>query len=246
MGCHNTPSIIGAWHFITSLLLAGIITSATPLSAKAQPDALGADCGCLWQGSFSEVAPGADLVVLGQVQRIKGNAVDLLPERVLNGALWLDTLRVWMRARDYCRPPANAFPPGSRWVMALSQIQEVPEDGFDPFTPNESFGRRDDYVLSSCGGYWLRVNGNTATGNLIPGMPRFYHQPDMSPVLVEIIAGYLAGTVTPEALTEASRERPEAVDTLILDTRSFLRGQEHWLPENANDETPPPSEPDTR
>ena len=94
MGCHNTPSIIGAWHFITSLLLAGIITSATPLSTKAQPDALGADCGCLWQGSFSEVAPEADLVVLGQVQRIKGNAVDLLPERVLNGALWLDTAEV--------------------------------------------------------------------------------------------------------------------------------------------------------
>ena len=63
---------------------------------------------------------------------------------------------------------------------------------------------------------------------------------------MEIIAGYLAGTVTPEALNEASRERPEAVDTLILDTRSFLRGQENWLPENANDETPPPSESDTR
>ena len=242
----NTPSLNRVPQIFSRLLLVGMITSAISFSAAAQPDAMGADCGCLWQGSFSEVAPNADLVVLSEVKTVKGNAVDLLPEQVLKGDLWLDTLRVWMQARDYCRPPADAFPPGSRWVMALSQIQEVPEDGFDPFTPNESFGRRDDYVLSSCGGYWLRVNGNTATGNLIPGMPRFYHQPDMSPVLVEIIAGYLAGKVTPEALTEASRERPEAVDTLILDTRSFLRGQEHWLPENANDETPPPSEPDTR
>jgi len=246
MGCRNTPSIISAWRLMTRVLLAGIISSANPLLGTAQPDALGADCGCLWQGSFSEVAPDADLVILGEVQRIKGNAVDLFPERVLNGALWLDTLRVWMQARDYCRPPATAFPPGSRWVMALSQIQEVPEDGFDPFTPNESFGRRDDYVLSSCGGYWLQVNGNTATGNLIPGMPRFYHQPDMSPVLVELIAGYLAGTVSPEALSEASRKRPEEVDTLILDTRSFLRGQENWLPADTNDEMPPPQEPDTR
>lgn len=237
----NTPSLDRVRQIFSRMLLVGLITSAISFSATAQPDAMGADCGCLWQGSFSEVAPNADLVVLGEVQTIKGNAVDLLPEQVLKGALWLDTLRVWMQARDYCRPPADAFPPGSRWVMALSQIREMPEDGFDPFTPNESFGRKDDYVLSSCGGYWLRVNGDTATGNLVPGTPRFYHQPEMSPVLIELIAGYLTGTVSQEAVIEASRERPEAVDALILDTRSFLRGQENWLPaEDAEQATPEP------
>lgn len=237
----NTPSLNRVRQIFSRMLLVGLITSAISFSATAQPDAMGADCGCLWQGSFSEVAPNADLVVLGEVQTIKGNAVDLLPEQVLKGDLWLDTLRVWMQARDYCRPPADAFPPGSRWVMALSQIREMPEDGFDPFTPNESFGRKDDYVLSSCGGYWLRVNGDTATGNLVPGTPRFYHQPDMSPVLIELIAGYLTGTVSQEAVIEASRERPEAVDALILDTRSFLRGQENWLPaEDAEQATPEP------
>ena len=83
------------------------------------------------------------------------------------------------------------------------------------------------------------MNGDTATGNLVPGTPRFYHQPDMSPVLIELIAGYLVGTVSQEALSEASRERPEAVDALILDTRSFLRGQENWLPaEDAEQATP--------
>ncbi len=237
----NTPSLDRVRQIFSRMLLVGMITSTTSFSAAAQPDAMGADCGCLWQGSFSEVAPNADLVVLGEVQTIKGNAVDLLPEQVLKGDLWLDTLRVWMQARDYCRPPADAFPPGSRWVMALSQIREMPEDGFDPFTPNESFGRKDDYVLSSCGGYWLRVNGDTATGNLVPGTPRFYHQPEMSPVLIELIAGYLTGTVSQEAVIEASRERPEAVDALILDTRSFLRGQENWLPaEDAEQATPEP------
>ena len=237
----NTPSLNRVQQIFSRLLLVGMIMSTMSFSATAQPDALGADCGCLWQGSFSEVAPNADLVVLGEIQTIKGNAVDLLPEQVLKGDLWLDTVRVWMQARDYCRPPADAFPPGSRWVMALSQIREMPEDGFDPFTPNESFGRKDDYVLSSCGGYWLRVNGDTATGNLVPGTPRFYHQPDMSPVLIELIAGFLAGTVSQEAISEASRERPEAVDALILDTRSFLRGQESWLPaEDAEPATPEP------
>ena len=73
-------------------------------------------------------------------------------------------------------------------------------------------------------------------------MPRFYHQPDMSPVLVDLVAGYLEGAVSAAALTEASRKRPEAVDELILDTRRFLRGQEDWLPDESigEIETPAP------
>ena len=55
----------------------------------SQPDATGADCGCLWEGSFSEVAPQTDLVLLAEVQAIKGNAVDLVPEQVLQEALVL-------------------------------------------------------------------------------------------------------------------------------------------------------------
>jgi hypothetical protein len=225
-------------HTITALVTPLLVVLlAAP--AVSQPDATGADCGCLWEGSFSEVAPSADLVVLGEVQSVKGNAVDLVPEQLLKGEFWLDTLRVWMQTRDYCRPPADDFPLGSRWIMALSEITEVPEGGFDPSTPNQSYGRPFDFVLSSCGGYWLRVNGGTAVGNLVPGMPRFYHQPDMSPVLVDLIAGHLKGTVSTEALTEASRERPEAVDELILDTRSFLRGQADWLPD---EDAAPPAE----
>lgn len=214
-----------------AVVLSMLALSGLSAATRAQPDAMNADCGCLWEGSFSEVAPQADLVLLGQVQAIKGNAVDLLPETVLKGQFWLDTLRVWMKTRDYCRPPVEHFPIGSRWMMALSEIRERPEDSFNPSTPNQSYGRLLDYQLSSCGGYWLRVNGNTVSGNLVPDMPRFYHQPDMSPVLVDLVAGYLAGTVPESALIEASRAHPEAVDTLILDTRRFLRGQEGWIEE---------------
>lgn len=212
--------------------LGALIWGALSPNLLAQSDAMGADCGCLWEGSFSEVAPTADLIVIGEVRSIKGNAVDLVPEQILKGAPWLDPLRVWMQTRDYCRPPATHFPAGSRWIMALSEIREVPEDGFNPSTPNQSFGRPFDYTLSSCGGYWLRVQGNTATGNLVPDMPRFYHEPDMSPVLVDLVKGYITGSVSTEVLTEASRERPEAVNELILDTRSFLRGQADWLPDD--------------
>ena len=123
------------WHpFITTLSvsLAAVLADWT----LGQPDATSADCGCLWEGSFSEVASTTDLVVLAKVQTVKGNAVDLVPEKALQGEFWLDTLRVWMQTRDYCRPPADDFPVGSHWVMALTQIQEVPEGGFDPSTPN--------------------------------------------------------------------------------------------------------------
>lgn len=223
-----------------SLIAAGLLLGHATTTIYAQPDATGADCGCLWQGSFSEVAATTDLVVLGEVQRIKGNAVDLKPERVLHGEFWLDSMRVWMRTRDYCRPSAEAFPEGSRWIMALAQIREIPEDGFDPSTPNQSYGRPYDYALSSCGGYWLRVNGNTAVGNLVPGMPRFYHQPEMSPVLVDLVAGYLSNTVSEAALVEASRERPDEVNELMLDTRSFLRGQDQWLDDQDSDSSDAP------
>ena len=223
-----------------SFIAAGLLLGHATTTTYAQPDATGADCGCLWQGSFSEVAATTDLVVLGEVQRIKGNAVDLKPERVLHGEFWLDSMRVWMRTRDYCRPSAEAFPEGSRWIMALAQIREIPEDGFDPSTPNQSYGRLYDYALSSCGGYWLQVNGNTAVGNLVPGMPRFYHQPEMSPVLVDLIAGYLNDTVSEAALVEASRERPDEVNELMLDTRSFLRGQDQWLDDQDSDSSDAP------
>lgn len=223
-----------------SFIAAGLLFGHATTTIYAQPDATGADCGCLWQGSFSEVAATTDLVVLGEVQRIKGNAVDLKPERVLHGEFWLDSMRVWMRTRDYCRPSAEAFPEGSRWIMALAQIREIPEDGFDPSTPNQSYGRPYDYALSSCGGYWLRVNGNTAVGNLVPGMPRFYHQPEMSPVLVDLVAGYLNDTVSEAALVEASRERPDEVNELMLDTRSFLRGQDQWLDDQDSDSSDAP------
>jgi len=76
----------------------------------------------------------------------------------------------------------------------------------------------------------------------VPEMPRFYHQPDMSPVLIDLIAGYLAGSVSQAALGEASRERPEAVDNLILDTRRFLRGQEDWLDADIAPEEEPPAQ----
>lgn len=180
-------------------------------------------CECLWQGSFADVAPTASAVVAGSVIRRKGNSVDLQLEETLRGQVFREEMRVWMHTRDYCRPSAEAFPVGSRWVMALTHIEDVPEGGFDPGTPNESYGRVGDYYLSSCGGYWLSYRGDAVTGNLVNG-PRWAREVDMTPVLIDLLRAFLGGTANADALAKASREDP-ALRELRLDTRAFLRGQ---------------------
>jgi hypothetical protein len=180
------------------------------------------DCTCLWHGSFSEVQDRADIVVAGSVVQTKGNALDLAIERRLRGEPYLDEIRIWLKTRNYCRPLIDDFPVGSRWVMALAKIREVPEDWFDPSTPNQSYGRPDDYILSACGGYWLSYVGDAVTGNLIDA-PRWAHEIDMQPVMISVVEAFVRGDMDADALREAAKEDP-AVDNLLLDTKAFLRG----------------------
>ena len=223
---------------------AGLLQTA---AVNAQEDGAGSSdsalresvdrCQCLWQGSFAEVAPRSDLVIQGQVIRLRGNAADMAIERTLLGPDYHEQVRVWLQAKDYCRPAPAQFPEGSRWILALQRITHVPPDGFDPSTPNISFGRVDDFALSSCGGFYLAMRGDTVTGNLIPGAPRWNHSPKMSPMLSGWIAQYLAGTATVADLLRASEVDP-ALQQLKLDTRSFLRGQDGWLGEEEPHQEP--------
>ena len=182
------------------------------------------ECECIWEGSFADVQARADIVLAATVVRRKGNSVDIAIEELLRGDPYRDELRLWMETRDYCRPPADDFPAGTRWIMALKRIDEVPEDGFNPGTPNESFGRVGDYYLSSCGGYWLDYEGSSVTGNLVDA-PRWAREVEMTPVMIDLLRAYIRGEASAEALAEASREDP-ALRDLRLDTRAFLRDQE--------------------
>ena len=195
---------------ITALLLTTFVAANT-----------WAECECLWQGSFSDVQADTDLVVSGTVRSGKGNSIDLDIEDLLRGEEKLSTIRVWLKTGDYCRPEPDLFPADSQWVMALHQIDEQIPGGFNPNTPNLSYGRIGDYALSSCGGYRLARSDNWVTGNLVKA-PRWNHEPKMTPVLLEVIAAYVAGDVTVEALEEASRFDP-ALRELMLDTKAFLR-----------------------
>jgi len=196
----------------------------TCLLAALLPAVAAAQCDCLWQGSFTDVESRADLVVAGTVLASKGNSVDLSVERSLRGPASLPDIRVWMQARDYCRPPVESFPVGTSWVMALMRIDEDVPGGFDPGTPNVSYGRVGDYQLSSCGGYWLRLEGEHVTGALVDA-PRWVREPKMTPVLLDLVAGYVAGEIGADKLKEASKEDPK-LRNLMLDTEVFLhRGE---------------------
>jgi len=180
-----------------------------------------AECDCLWQGSFSEVQAGTTLVVSGTVVAGKGNSIDLSVDRLLRGDEPPGDIRIWLKTGDYCRPEPELFPAGSQWVMALHQIEKDVPGGFNPHTPNISYGRVGDYSLSSCGGYWLSQSGDWISGNLVQA-PRWVREPKMTPVLLDLLADYVAGKVDAQALATASQEDPAARE-LMLDTKAFLR-----------------------
>jgi len=180
-----------------------------------------AECACLWQGPFADVQAGTDLVVSGRVVAEQGNSIDLAVQRVLRGKNYLDTIRIWLDTGEGCRAAVGTFPLSSQWVMALDRINTVPEGGFNPNTPDLSYGRVGDYSLSRCGGYWLRQAENLVSGNLVRGA-RWERDPKMSPVLLDLLAAFVQGDLDRQALEEASRVNPE-LQELILNTRLFLR-----------------------
>lgn len=195
---------------------------ASTFALASHPSLAEDECACLWAGSFVDVQADTDVVLAATVASAKGNAIDLEIEEALRGDPYFDTIRVWLKTGDYCRPDVEEFPVGSRWVFALNRIREVPEGGFDPGTPNLSFGRIDDYFLSSCGGYWLNYSGEAVTGNLVDA-PRWAREPEMTPVLIDLLRSHLRGNTDAAALRKASQEDPALTD-LMLDTKAFLRG----------------------
>jgi hypothetical protein len=182
-----------------------------------------AECDCIWGGPFTRVQGGTDLVVSATVTASKGNSIDLHLNNILRGQEHMEIIRVWLDSGQLCRPSAELFPPDSQWVMALQRIDEAVPGGFNPNTPNISYGRIGDYSLSKCGGYWLSQSENLVRGNLAQG-PRWEMNPKMSPVLLDLVAGFVRGELDEKSLKEAGNFDPE-LQLLILDTRSFLRQQ---------------------
>jgi hypothetical protein len=134
----------------------------------------------------------ADNIVLAEVLSRRGNSMDVKVLRRMKGELGSDTLRIWGERGDLCRADVAQFSPGSQWVFALEAISSVPAGGFNPGTPNISYGRPGDYALSKCGAYWLRHSDGAVSGN-ITSVYQWDYFPEMDPVPVDLIQAFIDG-----------------------------------------------------
>ena len=202
-------------HLVTALILIGA-TQAVSASET---------CSCIWRGDFAKAQQRADLVIHGAVVASRGNSIDLDVARVLRGKEFNPIIRVWGNNGKLCRPEVEQFPIGTEWMMALERIEEEVEGGFNPSTPNISYGRVGDYQLSSCAANWLKIEEGYATGNLIDGHRWQYQNDKMRPVMIEIVQAFIDGVLPREALQEAAKPDTKT-RKLMNETRAFIRAQD--------------------
>jgi hypothetical protein len=169
--------------------------------------------------------------VYGTVERSQGNGFDLSINEIIQGNDYREQIRIWGKKDELCRPEASEFPPGSQWIMALQRINNPPEDACNPFKANISFGRQDDFSLSSCGVYWLPVNEERVSGNILDGSRWQYLDPKKTPIIMPVFQAWFQKILPDEALAEAARPQSEA-RKLLNETKIFLwEDQRNLLPE---------------
>jgi hypothetical protein len=117
--------------------------------------------GATHAASFLTVARDAELVVVAEVVRHVGKrhtkrkiheAMRVTVLEVLQGTAERTTLTVRGDNGVLCRPYVSRFPPGTKWVLALSPAHE----------------KRGDYSISSCGEYWLPLADDVVRGHIHP------------------------------------------------------------------------------
>lgn len=166
-----------------------------------------------------DVAQKADLVVEASITGFKGNAMQLSRYEVLKGEEFRPDIQVWLKYKNECRPSKDVFISHKHWVVALKKINSVPDDGFNPNTPNSSYGLTGDYEVSSCGAFWLKSNENIAKGNLLGGK-RFQFTGDEL-ISVTMLADYFAGRIKRSDIDAAVAAKKEA-EELMKKTQLFL------------------------
>jgi hypothetical protein len=124
-----------------------LVAALLVVPTKAEP------CSCEWRGPFLTVAAEAPLVAHVRVLRHHPGpnpAMDALVLEVITGGLLDSGVKIQMGDGMHCRPGMEGFPVGSEWILALNGPGAKPGKGM---------------ALSSCGEYWLRIQGDEAVGN---------------------------------------------------------------------------------
>ena len=178
-------------------------------------------CECLWQGSFADITERVDYISHGRIVQIKGNSMDIEVLDEFKGTSYREQVRIWLKTGDLCRAEIAEFEVGEEWILALGKIDAVPEGGFNPMTPNISYGRKGDYSLPGCGGYFLPVSNDWVSGPIIDAT-KWDFEPKLTPVLSRIIKGFVTGDIDRETLKEATQVDP-ALRELMINTRLHIK-----------------------
>ena len=181
-----------------------------PLIGGLMLSPIASACECLWEGPFKSVYANTDLVVYGEVRASQGNGFDLVVDTIFQGSEYREEIRIWGKKDDLCRPEVSEFTPGSQWIMALKRIDNPPADAFNPFKANISFGRQDDFSLSSCGVYWLPVKQQRVSGNILDGSRWQYLDTKKTPVIIPVFEAWIKNILPDEAIAEAVKPQTRA------------------------------------
>ncbi|MEH6606111.1 MAG: hypothetical protein V7711_11040 [Pseudomonadales bacterium] len=164
-----------------------------------------AACDCQWQGPFSWLVDESDTIIHGEVVSHKGNSFDIWVETVLKGKEFQEVVRLWGTMGDDCRAEVKDFPFATHWVFALRKIKHIPDGGFNPSTPNISFGRVGDYELLRCGAYWLKAEGDKVSGN-ITSIFDWDYAPAMTPIPILLLQDFIDGKANYADIITVSQE----------------------------------------
>lgn len=128
------------------------------------------NCNCGWEGPFVSVAPTASFVAIVKVKKHLSFkkihdldtpvGMEVQVVEVLKGNESRDCVIVWGDNGYLCRPFLTRFPEGSYWVMAFHQALDH---------GGHVGEQRNDFSLSVCGAYWLKLEANKVSG-LIEGI----------------------------------------------------------------------------
>ncbi len=116
-----------------------------------------------WAGPFLHVKKDAVIIVHTKVLKYfkpkedsgLGWSMDIKITKLINGEEKRNVIRVWGDNGALCRPHVTQFPINTQWMFILF-------DSYDS-SPEEPVN---DYSISNCGEYWLKIKGNYAYGQI--------------------------------------------------------------------------------
>lgn len=208
--------------FIGALLIASLSTS-TSADSFADMDTANS-CGCQWQGPFSWLVDEVDTIAHVTIVNHNDNAMDARIISLYKGQSFDQEIRIWGDRGYQCRPPVSYFETDTQWLLAINKINTIPESSFDPFNPDQSFGRKGDYQLSACGAYWLKIEDNKASGNITSILDWDYNPP-MDPVPVKIIADFINGDASFADIIGHSNEIT-SIEVMMRKSKQWLKNQQ--------------------